>query len=157
MIVAPTNTEQWNKLAWFLKSASGTHPSADMKLMGWVSDDKIRAVVGFNNFMGKACFAHFGLEYGYNFTPREGLREAFNYIFKTCGMELVLATVNSKNDESKQYMRHLGFKEMYKIPRMHTDGGDIVLYGMRYKDYKFRHLTNWRVNGAQHPRVAEAH
>lgn len=139
MIVVPRTPEEWQSLAGFLKHHAGVHPSADLQCIGWVSDEdkKLVIVVGFNGFMGSVAQIHLAMAEGWHFSPREMLRECFRYAFVTAKREMLLGVVNSRNDKAMRMDLHLGFRELYRLPAMHEDGGDIVLLGMKREECRY--------------------
>lgn len=144
MIVSPTNTKEWNTLAHFLLVHAGVQPSTDLKMLGWVTNDQVQIVVGMNGFLGKVAQIHIAMEYGHHFTPKSMLKEVFKFAFETCKLEMLLGVVNSDAEEVVKYDLHLGFKELYRIPGMHENGGDIILLGMRREECRY---LRPRING----------
>lgn len=130
MIVSASNQKEWEALAQFLNFHARVAPSTDLKLIGWVRENKLVMVVGFNGFMGKLCSIHIASAPEFHYTPKAMLREVFNYAFNTANRELVIGVLNSTNNAAVKYDEHLGFKEMWRIPNMHDDGGDVVVFGM---------------------------
>jgi hypothetical protein len=118
----------------FLNFYAGVQPSSDIKMMGWVANGKLAMAVGFNGFVGKLCQIHVAMHPEFHYTPREMLKEAFNYAFGTAGREMLLGVVNSNDERTLKYDMHLGFKELWRIPKMHMNDGDIVVLGMQKAD-----------------------
>jgi hypothetical protein len=131
MIALPNSPREWTVLTQFLNHYSFVQPSADLQVMGWVVEDDLKMVVGFNAFLGKTCQMHVAMKPDWKFTPKLMLRASFEHAFNTRGCELVLGIVNSFNEEALTYDHHLGFEEMWRLPKMHDEGGDIVVLGMR--------------------------
>jgi hypothetical protein len=130
VIVAPSNTDQWLTMAAFLQEHAGVQPSPDLKVIGWVSEDKLVIVVGFNGWLGSLANMHVAYAPNWHFTPRQMLRECFRYAFITAKREMLLGIVNSKNIRAMRMDIHLGFTERFRLPGLHDDGGDLVLFGM---------------------------
>lgn len=124
----------------FLHHHTGVHPSADLRMIGWVEGDSLAICVGFNGFMGKVCQMHVAMRPDFRFSPRLMLREVFRYAFDECEREMVLGVVNSKNEEAMRYDLHLGFKPLFALPKMHDDGGDIVLLGMTKEECRWLNM-----------------
>jgi hypothetical protein len=141
MIVSPKTAKEWSAMAGFLQVHAGVHASQDMAMMGWVEQERLRIACGMHGFMGKVCQIHIAFEPDWTFSPRQMLHEVFKYAFITRGCELVLGVVNSKNEKAIRFDAHLGFKELYRIPSMHDDGGDIVLLGLRKLDCRYLKST----------------
>jgi hypothetical protein len=137
VIVYPDTPEQWKLLGLFLLNAAHVQPSADMKLMAWAEDNKVRLVVGFNAFMGRVCQMHVAMEPNYHFTPKEMLRVTFDHAFNSFKVKKLIGILNSKNEKAMKYDLHLGFTEEYRMPGMHDDGGDIVILSMTREQCKY--------------------
>lgn len=138
MIVLPKDQHEWLALAAFLKPAY-VQPSPDLRVIGWVSEGRLAIVVGFNGFLGKLAQIHMAYAPDWHFTPRALLDQVFHHGFITEGREMLIGIVNSKNTKALRMDLHLGFKELYRLPGMHDDGGDVVVLGMK-KD-ECRYLT----------------
>lgn len=138
MIVSARNQAEWNALASFLQHYATVKPTADLQLIGWVSDEgKLVAVVGFNGFIGKVAQIHVAFDKDWHFTPRALLREVFRYAFVTCDREMLIGVVNSRNVKAMRYDLRIGFREAFRFPGMHDDGGDIVLLTMKKSDCRY--------------------
>jgi len=125
----------------FLNHYAHVSPTADMEFAGWVINDELQMVVGFNAFMGKTCQMHVAMLPHFKFTPKAMLKHCFEHAFKTRKRELVLGIVNSNNTEALAYDKNLGFEELWKLPRMHDDEGDIVVLGLRKENCRFLGLN----------------
>jgi hypothetical protein len=140
MIIAPQTQEQWNILMAFLNKRALVQPTMDMRMMGWVVNNDIKLVVGFNAFMGKVCQMHVAMAEDWFFTPKKMLQASFRYAFIECKCEMVLGIVNSRNTEAMKYDKHLGFHKLWSLPGMHDDGGDIVVLGMKKDECRYLRL-----------------
>lgn len=140
MIVTPTSDQQWDVMARFLCQYAKVSPSADLHMMGWVSDDQLSIVIGFNNWLGKTCQAHVANLPGFRFAPRSLMIEAYRYVFGPAGRELLLAMVSTKNTRAWKMDHQLGFRELYRIKGMHEDGGDLVMLGITKNQFRFAEL-----------------
>lgn len=138
MIVVPANPNEWGEMARFLHLHAGVHPSADLRLMGWMSDDAgLAIVVGFNGWIGRVCQVHLAFAPGWTYPPRKMLREVFRYAFRTSKREMLIGIVNSKNEKAMRMDLHLGFTELTRLPGMHDDGGDLVVLGMTREQCRY--------------------
>jgi RimJ/RimL family protein N-acetyltransferase len=133
-------------MAAFLYQYSGVHPAADQRMIGWLVNDQLEIVVGFSGFMGKVCQIHIAMRPEFHFSPKRMLEETFRYAFNDCERELLIGIVNSENEKAMKYDEHLGFKELYRIPQMHDNGGDIVVLGMKKSECRY---LKRQVNGAE--------
>lgn len=130
MIFYPKTAEEANGLAQFMFDRAFVQPTPDMKCMSWRSEGKDQMVVAFNAFMGKVCQIHVAMADGFHFSPRVFLKALFRHVFVDFGIEKLLGIVNSKNERALNYDLHIGFKEEYRFPGLHDDGGDIVIVSM---------------------------
>jgi len=106
-------------------------------MFGWMTNEKLRGVVGFNNFIGKTCQMHVAMDPEYRFSPREMLKVCFQYAFDTRKCELILGIVNGNNFPALRYDAHLGFIELLRLSGMHVGGGDLVVLGLRRVDCEY--------------------
>jgi hypothetical protein len=115
----------------------GLQPCGDMQALFWTDEkDNIEWVIGYTAFIGKTCQMHMvNLKGGY--TPKGLLFGAFDYPFNCCGLEKVFGLVNSLNTKAMEYDQKLGFKEAVRFPKMHADGGDMVIFEMDKTDCKW--------------------
>ena len=140
MIVSPQTQTEWNATMQFLNYFAGVQPSMDMKMLGWVESDDLKLVVGFNGFVGKVCQIHVAMKPDFRFTPREMLKVAFRYAFVQAEREILLGVVNSNNKKAVKYDLHLGFRELWRLPGMHDDGGDLVVLGMHKAECRYLNM-----------------
>lgn len=130
MIVVPENRAEWEQMAGFMLEAAGVNPTMDARYIGWVSEKKLKMVVGFNNFLGRTCQMHVAMADGFGYTPRVMLAKCFDYAFNRANCLTVLGVVSSANERAVRYDTHLGFKELLRLPQHHEDGADMILLGM---------------------------
>jgi RimJ/RimL family protein N-acetyltransferase len=121
----------------FLNHYAFVAPTADMVMLGWVVDDDLKIVVGFNGFMGSVCQMHVAMRPDFRFSPKEMLRECFKYAYNVRNCKMVLGLVNSLNEAAMKYDQHLGFKELWRLPKMHDDSGDIVVLGLPKEECRY--------------------
>lgn len=121
-----------------LLDEAGVKSTADLRAMMWVNKDtfQIEWVVGYDGFIGKVCQMHV-VKTADKPAPRRMLWAAFDYPFNHAGLEIVLGVVNTKNEEAMNFNKHLGFKEMSRLPGVHDDGGDLVLFAMKKDECKW--------------------
>ena len=131
MIVVHNNVTEWTAMSNFLLRYAFVGATADLKMIGWIENDELKLVVGFNAFIGKVCQMHVAMAPDFRFSPKAMLKACFKYAFLERNCELVTGLVNSLNEAAMKYDLHLGFKELYRIKGLHDEGGDIVLLGMR--------------------------
>src|SRR5262245_17256307 len=139
MMVAPSNSQQRATMFAFLHEFAQVIPSADLHVLAWVSDERLKVVVGLDSWLGHTCQMHVAFAAGWNYSPRIMLQTVFKHAFDTNKRKLVLGIVNSNNEAALRYDRHLGFKELWRLPEMHNDGGDIVVMGMKREECRYLH------------------
>lgn len=115
----------------------GVQPCNDFQAICWVNEqNQIEWVVGYTAFIGKTCQMHMvNLKGGY--TPKQLLRAAFDYPFNQLGIEKTFGIVNSLNEKAMEYDKKLGFKEAVRFAKVHTDGGDLVVFEMDKADCRW--------------------
>lgn len=122
----------------FLRHHASVQPATDTQCIGWVTDEqKLVIVVGLTSFLGSVAQIHVAFADGWHFSPRSMLRAVFDYAFNKAGREMLLGIVNSKNLKAMRLDLHLGFRELYRLPGLHDDGGDIVVLGMRKNECRY--------------------
>ena len=144
MIVSPQNPGEWSTLARFMHEFAHVQPTPDMAMIAWIDEDRVRIVAALTGFLGKLAQIHIAFAPGWHYSPRTMLKAVFNYAFVDRKLELLVGIVNSNNQRALQFDRHLGFHELYRIPGMHDEGGDVVVLGMyahecRYLDKEGEH------------------
>lgn len=123
--------------AWLAVRAK-LKPDPDFRAIGWVdpSNLQLRAVVGYNAFVGKSAQMHFATDDPAAIT-RRFVQAAFEFPFQQCGLDYLLAPVNSTNEKILRFTAKIGFKEIHRMPQGHLDGGDIVLLQMRRQECRW--------------------
>jgi hypothetical protein len=121
----------------YLHDELGLHFSEDFRGCIWVPDscghairDKshVSIAVGFNGFIGRTCAIHTVIKDPAALT-RQILREVFSYPFIKCGLNVVMAPVDSVNTRSMEFVQRLGFTPDAVIPNGGLEG-DLVLMQM---------------------------
>ena len=117
-----------NMAAGILLREVGVEPCRDLRAFFWADkDSNVQWVVGYTAFIGKTCQIHVVNLTDKPYTPRELLFAAFDYPYNYCGVEKILAVMNSTNPHAVAYNDKLGFNEVHRFKEMHSDGGDIIL------------------------------
>jgi L-amino acid N-acyltransferase YncA len=137
VIVTARDVFEHNALASFLQHYAYVQPTGDMILFGWVTGGALRMVTALNGFIGSVCQIHVASVPGFGYCPREMLAHTFVEAFWNRGVKQLLGVVNSKNVKAMRFDKHLGFKEITRLPQMHDDGGDLVLLGMKVEDCRY--------------------
>ena len=124
----------------FSEIAMNTHCGQVMDAKGLViADDKegeLQAGVIFDSFTMSSCQAHI---YVYNkMALRHGLMyEVANYVFNTCGLQIMFGKVPEDNEKALKLNRHFGFTEVCRIPDACEIGVGYVILQMRVDDCKY--------------------
>jgi L-amino acid N-acyltransferase YncA len=137
MMVEPKTPEQWDMCRKLILHGAGVAPSSDQRFLIWTAKDKPVLVVCFNAFFQKCCQIHVAMAPGYRHTPRQMLYETFRKPFEEWGIDVLLGVVSSKNEAAMRYDMHLGFRELARLPGVHSDGGDLVILEMWKRDCRF--------------------
>jgi hypothetical protein len=139
MILVPQNPQQFKLMADFMLAKAYVQPSMDARYIAWTDPggSRLKMVVAFTAFVGTTCQIHVALTGDYKFTPRKMLEAAFDYAFNQAGRDLLIGIVNSKNEAAMRYDRHLGFSESHRLPGVHDDGGDIVIFTMNRNQCRY--------------------
>lgn len=142
MIVYPSTPEQEAALALFILQHALVKPSADARHIGWVDNsnpDKpmLLGVVCFNTFIGSTCQLHVAMRGERTFADLEFPQTVFDIVFNKLGLKKIFGTVNSKNDKAMRLNTSLGYEEEHRMPGLHDDGGDIVLFSMTKDQCRF--------------------
>lgn len=139
MLVAANTDELKHLAASILLEEIGVKVTTQMQAIFWADPEtkQVEWVIGFDGFIGKTCQIHDVNLSGKAYTPRKLLKAVFEYAFKQCGLEALLGVVNSNNKRALEYNRKLGFKQLAVLPKLHDDGGDIVLMKLDKADCKW--------------------
>ena len=133
MIAFPTDEKQWQAMAAFMKHHSGVDPSTGTKYMGWIDTEntKLSICVAFNGFMGNLCQIHIAMADGYSYSPREMLKEVFQFAFDGLKRELLVGVVSELNKRALRFDKHLGFEEHSRFKKALFDGtADLIILTM---------------------------
>lgn len=94
------------------------------------SMDHVGIAVGYAGFIGKTCCMHTVITRPDLVSPRI-VRETFEFPFIVCGLECVLALVESTNGPALKFNRKLGFREVHRIPHGGLDDDLVVMEMLR--------------------------
>jgi RimJ/RimL family protein N-acetyltransferase len=124
----------------FLQERIGIPWSTDLICMGRVRDDRLIAVVGYNNFTGTSCHMHMAGDDS-RWMSRQFIQEAFEYPFGLLDLTMVFGIVPSGNVRALGIDRKLGFRELLYIPGAHPDGGIHILQ-MKREECRWLRIRN---------------
>jgi len=97
--------------------------------------DSIGVGLAYNNFNGRTCAIHIVVQDKRCLT-RQVVREAFDYPFIQCGLTAIVTSIDSKNEESIELARRVGFREVYRVREGGTDG-DLLVMEMRHDECRW--------------------
>ncbi len=97
--------------------------------------DDVAVAVGFDGWIGHTCLMHVVIQKP-DMLTRHMIREAFDYIFNTCGMNCVLGMVDSTNHPAVEFDTRLGFREVHRISQGGIDG-DMIIFSMQKQDCRW--------------------
>lgn len=133
----------------FFHDRLGLHWSEDFRGALYVPDEcrntmaqmnHVAVAVGYNAFIGRTCAMHTVIQRPDLVSPRI-VREAFEFPFRVCNCEAVLALVDSTNDAALSFDTKLGFEEIARIPGGGPDA-DLVVMRMLRSDCRWLKKTH---------------
>lgn len=128
-------TENQPFLREFLaRTTHGRYPD-QLMCIGQEVDGEVVAVIGYSNFLPKACEIHVGAT-APNWASKDLLWAAFDYPFNKLGVKVILGQVCADNEEALRLNRHLGFEIVAEIPDAH-EYGDLVIMAMKREQCRF--------------------
>lgn len=88
--------------------------------------------VFFQMWSWNSCQAHIWV--GHKAAIKRGLiNEGVNYVFNTCGRNLIVLTITADNHKSLALNKHLGFRETHRIKDGFKEGVDwVIMEGNRH-------------------------
>ncbi len=102
---------------------------------------KVLAGCALDSFTVTSCLSHMAID-----NPnvlRHGFLQALAWhIFVTCGRTNVMGIVPSTNDRALKFNRHIGFREVSRIPDGYDVGIDYVVMQMTRDECKWLEVSN---------------
>jgi hypothetical protein len=120
--------------AHWLADRTGYSPGPDFRCLVSIGAGGVRGVVGFDGWTPNSVHMHVALD-----TPiaaRELLRPSFAEAFAN-GRTLALGVVRAGNARILRLIRHLGFREAYRMKDGWAVGEDVVLFEMRREECRW--------------------
>lgn len=141
-------TQPEELLANYLCTEVKLVPTPNLRCLGnWsLAENRLVGVVGYDNWGSTSVEMHVAGEKG--FVSKELLYKAFAYPFVIAGLNVVMGRVNSNNKKALRFNKHLGFKEMCRIPNA-VRNGDLVVMAMQKSECPWL-----RIQGIDLKRVA---
>jgi hypothetical protein len=114
----------------YLHQRLGLHRSDDFRGVIFLNaEGKPGVAYGWHGFIGRTCAINIVVEDRHCLT-RPVVREAFRFPFEVCGVNSVLALVDSANEKSIKLCKRSGFQTLTTIP----NGGlkdNLIIFEMR--------------------------
>jgi hypothetical protein len=101
----------------------------------------VEVAVAYDCFVGRACCMHTVIA-NPRAVSRAMVREAFAFPFNACGCNVVIGLVDSTNEAALRLDKHLGFREVHRIPDGGRDADLIVLQMLRSDCRWLRHTLH---------------
>ena len=119
---------------WISKRLNQQFPE-DSTFLGQVKENKLVAVIGYCNFVGKSCAIHIASE-GSHWMNRELLWACFDYPFNKLEKKVIVTALDANNEKAVRLNRHLGFHIETVIKDAH-ENGDLMIMTMRKENCRF--------------------
>ena len=103
----------------------------DTKGIAAINDGKIVAISVFDSWTVNSCMIHIWIDNP--LVLKHGFaEEIFEYLFSdVSGREVVIGCTPANNEKALKFIKHIGFKEIGRIPDGYERGVDFVLTTMR--------------------------
>jgi RimJ/RimL family protein N-acetyltransferase len=119
-------------------------PFVGYQAIGVEEDGELIAGVVFDSFSTEARCSMHCAGIGKRWCTRELLQACFEYVFIDAKCKVVINTVSSANEESIRFTKHVGFKEMTRIPNGAGDS-DLVILALHRSDCRWLGVENVQV------------
>lgn len=136
MIVVPSNEEEVTWCRNFLLARGHIEVTASASWLVWEREGMPQWVVAFDSWVGTTCQMHMASQ-GAMFWPRSLMRVVFQHGFVALKRTHLFGLVNSNNPAAMRIDTWLGFREVYRVPKVHDDGGDLVIFEMTPADCRW--------------------
>lgn len=133
-------TEPQDVLCEYLCKRIRYEPTDHLRCIGRWSETRsaIVGVIGYDLWSATSVEMHVAGAPG--FVTRELLYKVFSYPFEVAGLSVVLIRVSSANVSSLRFVKHVGFREMCRIPNAAEDG-DLVVLAMQKAECRWLKLN----------------
>lgn len=118
--------------SWVCSRTGGVY--TDGATLGLEEDGKLVAGVIVDGWNGASARMHVAGDG--NWLNREFLFACFDYVFRQLNLNVVIGIVPSDNAKALRFDKHLGFKELARIPKGHP-AGDLVILTLRKEDCRY--------------------
>ena len=137
IVVAATGNDKIAMHRFLAEHGVRLNRSEDFQAIGRLSayTNELIGVVAYNGFCGKVCQMHVaGVG---NWVSREFIHAAFDYPFRQLQLNAIFAPVEGTNERALRFEKHMGFREVYRLPSGWDVGVDLVFLEMRLEDCKW--------------------
>lgn len=108
----------------------------DTKGIAAIHDGSIAAIAIFDTWTTNSCQIHIWINNP--FVLKHGFaEEVFDFVFNKGGREVIIGVTPENNHSALKFIKHIGFKEVGRIPDAHEVGIDVILTTMRKADCKW--------------------
>jgi L-amino acid N-acyltransferase YncA len=121
----------------FFNTISPLALSTDMTAIGMEWGGELRAAAVYQGYNGHNVWMHIAAQPGGRWLTRDALRYAFVYPFSELGVDRISGYVNASNQAARRFDEHLGFRPEATLQGAAADGGDVIVYVMRWQDCRF--------------------
>lgn len=135
IVVARTDVEKAATLAFLRQHEVIATASEDYQAFGVVRNNKLIAVVGYKGFHARTCTMN-AAGHGH-WLSHEFLRVIFDYPFRQLNLVSVFAIVDEHNYPSLKLIKHVGWKEVYRVKDGSARRGDLIYLEMRREDCRW--------------------
>lgn len=115
---------------WVAARVGRSTPWTDAAALGLEKDGKLVAGIVIDGYTPNARGSmHCAIEkHGMN---KAFLYACFDYAFKFLDLKVLLNPVSAENEASLRFTKHIGFRELARIPQAWDGTEDLVLFSMR--------------------------
>lgn len=136
MIVVPTTEAErkWCRDFLWVRGTIELTPATDWLI--WERGGMPQWVIAFDEWIGTTCQVHM-VSRGKVVLPRRLIYATFQHGFRVLQRTHLFGLVNSRNEAAMRLDKWLGFREVYRVPGAHDEGGDIVVFEMTPADCRW--------------------
>lgn len=124
--------EEWE---WLVERAQVTRTEHTKGLVAY-NGDKLVGAVAVDSWTPNSCRMHIAVDNMLIF--KHGFpEEVYGWIFNECDKGVIVGATPAHLDKVLRFNRHVGFKEVYRIPDGYEIGIDMVIQECRKEDCKY--------------------
>ncbi len=123
--------------AWVAERVGRSLPWTDDAVLGLEREGELIAGIVIDGYVpGARASMHCAAE-GKHWLDRTFLHACFDYAFNQLGLQALVNPVAASNTASLRFTRHIGFKEIARVPRAWDGQDDLVLFAMSRDDCRW--------------------